>query len=39
MDAIAHFCFDLIFLSLVGNEEKHKILDEFDFGPDRTHCF
>ena len=28
--------FDLILFILVGNEDKHKILDEFEFRPDLT---
>ena len=28
--------FSLILLILAGNEEKHKILDEFKFRPDPT---
>ena len=30
------FSFDLGFVKLAGNEDSHKILDEFDFGLDRT---
>ena len=30
------FIFDWIFVKLAGNEDTHKISDEFDFGPDRT---
>ena len=29
------FRFDRIFLNLAGNENRHKISDEFDFGPDQ----
>ena len=35
MDTIAPSFFYLVFFSLAGNEERHKILDEFDFGPDQ----
>ena len=28
--------FDLILFILAGNEDMHKILDEFEFRPDRT---
>ena len=30
------FIFDQSFIKLRGNEDSHKILDEFDFGPDWT---
>ena len=30
------FVFDPIFLILAGNEDMHKISDEFEFWPDRT---
>ena len=29
-------CFDPIFLILAGNENMHKSLDEFEYGPDLT---
>ena len=29
-------CFDLILFILAGNEDMYKILDEFEFWPDRT---
>ena len=29
-------CFDLILFILAGNEDMHKISDEFEFWPDRT---
>ena len=29
------FIFDWVFFSLADNEKRHKILDEFDFGPDK----
>ena len=30
------FNFDRIFFKLADNKDRHKISDEFDFGPDRT---
>ena len=28
-----YFSFDQIFINLADNEDMHKILDKFDFGP------
>ena len=28
--------FDRIFIKLAGNEDSIKVLDKYDFGPDRT---
>ena len=33
------FIFDWIFFNIAGNEDRHKISDEFSFGLDRTICF
>ena len=33
------FIFDRIFIKLAGNQEKHKISDEFEFRPDRIRHF
>ena len=30
------FIFDRIIVKIVGNQDRHKSLDEFDFGPDQT---
>ena len=30
------FVFDQIFFKLAGNEDRHKVLDKFEFPPDRT---
>ena len=29
------FIFDRIIIKVVGNQDRHKSLDEFDFGPDQ----
>ena len=31
-----YFIFDWSFVKLAGNEDIHKISDNFDFGPDQT---
>ena len=36
MATLAPSFFDWIFFVLVGNEDKHKISDDFHFGPNRT---
>ena len=33
------FSLDWIFISLVDNEDRHKILNEVDSGSDKTICF
>ena len=33
------FIFDRIIIKVVGNQDRHKSLDEFDFGPDHTTHF
>ena len=33
------FIFDRIFIKLADNEDRDKILDEFDIRPDQTICF
>ena len=33
------FIFDRIFVKLAGNQDRHKILDEFEFRPDRISHF
>ena len=33
------FIFDRIFVKLAGNEDRHKITDEFEFRPDRISHF
>ena len=33
------FSFDLIFFKLEGNEDRHKLLEELKFRPDRTTPF
>ena len=30
------FFFDLIIIKVVGNKDRYKSTDEFDFGPDQT---
>ena len=30
------FIFDHIIMKVAGNQDRHKISDEFDFGPDQT---
>ena len=32
----SYFTFDPIFINLAGNQDSHKILNEFEFQPDRT---
>ena len=33
------FIFDRIIIKVAGNQDRHKSLDEFDFGPDQTTHF
>ena len=33
------FIFDQIIIKVAGNQDSHKISDEFDFGPDQTTHF
>ena len=33
------FIFDQIIIKVAGNQDRHKSLDEFDFGPDQTTHF
>ena len=33
------FIFDQVFVKLAGNQDRHKILDEFEFWPDQTSHF
>ena len=33
------FIFDRIIIKVTGNQDRHKSLDEFDFGPDQTTHF
>ena len=33
------FIFDRIIINVAGNQDRHKSLDEFDFGPNRTTHF
>ena len=33
------FIFDWIIIKVAGNQDRHKSLDEFDFGPDQTAHF
>ena len=33
------FIFDWIIIKVAGNQDRHKSLDEFDFGPDQTTHF
>ena len=33
------FSFDQIFIKLAGNQDRHKILVKFEFGPDWNICF
>ena len=33
------FIFDRIFVKLAGNQDRHKISDEFEFRPDRINHF
>ena len=33
------FIFDLTFVKLAGNQDRHKISDEFEFRPDRISYF
>ena len=30
------FIFDRIIIKVAGNQDRHKSLDDFDFGPDQT---
>ena len=36
VDSIAPSVFDRIFFKLAGNQDMHRILDDFDFGSDRS---
>ena len=33
------FIFDQIIIKVAGNQDRHKSLEEFDFGPDQTTHF
>ena len=33
------FIFDRIIIKVAGNQDRHKSLDEFDFGPNQTTHF
>ena len=36
---VGSFIFDRIIIKVAGNQDRHKSLDEFDFGPDQTTHF